>query len=186
MEAGESVSPHERDAMQTTDKRVLARRKSKNQIYDALFGLLALKPIADISVTDLITKSGVARSTFYRHFSSVSDVVEGYFTCLDERFDDMIDPEAELLSMEYLTQTFEIYQGVGRSLLIAHKTGLAPRFIQAIIDYHIGRMGNMPANSPERYSLYYYAGAIYCVALEWVASGMKESPEEPARIFLEL
>lgn len=173
--------------MGTTDKRVLARRRTKNMIYDALFDYLKERPLSSITITDLITKSGVARSTFYRHFGSVSEVFDGYIHCLDERLDDAIDSiPIDFKSRTYLTKVFELYQSLDERLPIIHAAGLSGRFIQNITDYHLDHLGDMPSNSPDRYYLHYYAGAIYCVAAEWIASGMKETPEELADIFLSI
>lgn len=171
--------------MKKVDKRVLARRKSKNLVYDALFKFLEKRPVGVITVTDLINESGVARSTFYRHFSSVADVLDGYFRCLDERFEDMSEEiPVDFASREYLTHVFRLYESIGDRLLILHRTGLSSRFIQAIWDFHASQLGSMSASSPERYELSYYAGAIYCVAYEWIEEGKRETPEELADIFL--
>lgn len=41
----------------------------------------------------------------------------------------------------------------------------------------------MSASSPERYQLYFYAGAFYNVLICWLESGMKESPAAMADEF---
>lgn len=168
----------------TPDKRVLARWRSMNLVYDAFFSLLQHECYGTITVSKLIRHSGVARSTFYRHFSSVSDVVEGWFRCLDDRLDGLTGGKVDLYSRDYLVKVFTLYRDIGDRLLICERAGLSGRFIQAIRDYHINSIGDMPSESLERYALYYYAGAIYGVAAEWIARGMKETPEQIANTFL--
>jgi AcrR family transcriptional regulator len=166
------------------DKRAAARCQSRRLVFDALFRLLETHTLQEITVSDLIKESGVARSTFYRHFSSTADVHEGYATFIAETFDEVTGGRVDFNSREYLTKTLSIYKIMGEKLVVSRKAGLTGKIIQDIVDFHIARIGDMTYSSVERYELYYYAGAIFCVGLEWVASGMKETPEELADIFL--
>ena len=54
------------------DKRTL---QSADLLYQGLLACLKEKPLAEVTVTDLQRASGVARSTFYRSFDDVSDVL---------------------------------------------------------------------------------------------------------------
>jgi AcrR family transcriptional regulator len=166
------------------DKRLEARHRSIDAIFDTLFHLLKSQPMDTITVSSIIKKSGVARSTFYRHFASVPDVVEGYFRFLDEKFDQEAGDKVDLRSREYLTKVFTVYKQIGDRMLICQNAGLGDRFLQAIVEYYIARIGDMPYRSTDRYELHYYAGAIFCVAREWIATGMAEAPEQVADIFL--
>ncbi|MCH5164929.1 MAG: TetR/AcrR family transcriptional regulator C-terminal domain-containing protein [Clostridiales bacterium] len=55
------------------------RARSMDLITTALFELLEETPFAQISVTDICVKAGVARKTFYRNFESKISVVERLF-----------------------------------------------------------------------------------------------------------
>ena len=52
------------------------------RIEDAVFSLMETTDIPDIRVADVIRRAGVSRSTFYRHFHSVDDVVKAFETDL--------------------------------------------------------------------------------------------------------
>lgn len=52
------------------------------RIEDAVFSLMETTDIPDIRVADVIRRAGVSRSTFYRHFNSVDDVVKAFETDL--------------------------------------------------------------------------------------------------------
>ena len=58
------------------DKRAL---QSSELIYNGLLECIKKKPFDQISVSDLQKASGVARSTFYRAFDNISDVL--YWKC---------------------------------------------------------------------------------------------------------
>ena len=55
------------------DKRALT---SARLIYQALVKCLDRKPFHKITVQDIQNESGVGRATFYRHFDSLSDVLQ--------------------------------------------------------------------------------------------------------------
>lgn len=55
------------------DKRIV---KTNAAIYKALADLLREKDFAELSVEDILQKSGVSRSTFYAHFKTKVDVLD--------------------------------------------------------------------------------------------------------------
>lgn len=60
-----------------------SKRSSVDQgIEDAVFSLMRTTDIPDIRVDDVVRLAGVSRSTFYRHFSSVDEVVKVFETDL--------------------------------------------------------------------------------------------------------
>lgn len=66
------------------DKR---SQTSAAMLYTALMDCLRKKDFREISVTELVTKAEVGRSTFYRNFDEISDIL--YWKC-DQRFSEML------------------------------------------------------------------------------------------------
>ena len=56
-----------------THKRAL---ESQKKIYKTVRKLLLTKPLIDITITDIEKESHVSRSTFYRNFNNVIEVIE--------------------------------------------------------------------------------------------------------------
>ena len=50
--------------------------RTEQRIKDALLKLLANKPLADITVSELAREAHVSRSTFYEHFGNPDDVYD--------------------------------------------------------------------------------------------------------------
>ena len=50
--------------------------ESQVKIYKSLRRLLLTKPLADIKVADISEESGISRSSFYRNFQNVVEVLE--------------------------------------------------------------------------------------------------------------
>lgn len=63
----------------------------KAEIEKALLALLSKKEYTSITVTDVVKEAKVARVSFYRHFSSIPDVL-----------DSIADQTAEKLNIEFL------------------------------------------------------------------------------------
>ena len=62
-------------------KRSAARSTKRNveeRIEEAVFGLMETTDIPSIKVADVVRLAGVSRSTFYRHYDSVEDVVKQF------------------------------------------------------------------------------------------------------------
>ena len=57
------------------DKRKEANRRVKESITTTLLHLLNQKSISEISISEIISKAGVARASFYRNYSSKENVI---------------------------------------------------------------------------------------------------------------
>ena len=64
--------------------------KSRQGIFRAMADLLQEKEFSQITVTDLLRLSGVSRSTFYAHFRSKEEVIQGL---CDEMFHHVLSPD---------------------------------------------------------------------------------------------
>ena len=50
--------------------------KTKDRIRDGLFAAMKTKAYADITITDVIKASGIARASFYRSYKNLDDVLQ--------------------------------------------------------------------------------------------------------------
>ena len=55
-----------------------AENDTARRITDAVFDLMTTTDIPQIKVADVIRRACVSKSTFYRHFASVDDVVKRF------------------------------------------------------------------------------------------------------------
>ena len=62
--------------------------RSSQLLYEALANLMREKSFDTITVTDLVETAQVGRTTFYRNFDSIEDIL--HMRC-DQVFDEMID-----------------------------------------------------------------------------------------------
>lgn len=112
--------------------------ETSRRITDAVFELMAATDIPDIKVVDVIRQARVSKSTFYRHFSSVDDVVKRFEdeilegmgeineVALKARFDDAeLDPTLSMIRrMEVLQASRDkivVLNGVHGDPVFTHK-----------------------------------------------------------------
>lgn len=84
----------------------MARINSKRRIQKALFELLKERSIDKITVSEVVEKAGVSRTSYYRAYGSLQSVVDD---ALDELFNriESLAPQTEGLSVESEAKEFE-------------------------------------------------------------------------------
>lgn len=173
--------------MNAMKKPAVARKETEQRIYKAFLELLQEKGYDGISVSDIINCSGVARSTFYRHFTSVHDVLIQYGYHLARQLKSGVGSEPpSFFDRTYLIRLFRTFQGNHHDFAVMDKAKVPTELAELIVGYYEMELGTMPSSSPKRYTLYYHAGALCSVLLQWMNSGMNETPEQMADIFLKL
>ena len=57
------------------DKRKEANLRVKKALTDSLFQMMENRPLSEITITEIIRDSGVARVSFYRNYNSKEDIL---------------------------------------------------------------------------------------------------------------
>lgn len=169
------------------DKRVLANQQVKAKIEDALFALLDEKKIDEIAITELISRAGVARSSFYRNYDSVFDILQSAIgdVCREFTASNPID-RVDFKSLTYLSFVFSFYLRLKNKLLCIFKAGFSYLIFQELTNYNLEALGTMSMSSIDRFDIYYYSGALFSVIAHWLETGAKESVDEMAVKFKSL
>ena len=94
MEAGHSACKKTGEEMSSFTKEIIIK---------TLFELLNEKPLAKITVKDVVERCGVNRNTFYYHFKDISDVVESALLReVDKAFERPVEVDSVLECLEVL------------------------------------------------------------------------------------
>ncbi len=165
------------------DKRQEANKRVKERIGRALFSLIREKNYSDITVSDIIAKSGVARASYYRNYYSKDEII------IEETENVKGDYQKRLTkagyrhdSYEGILLAFRYFKAYRRHILCVYKAGMGSIYQKLLDEYLEIAEGDMLVTDVKRYMLYYYSGAVYNVFMKWLESGMKESPEEIAEL----
>lgn len=166
------------------NKREEANKQVKEKLMQAMIDLAETKEWTKVTITDLINHSGVARASFYRNFKCIGDLIQyGIEQIRQAYWADVPSASQDILKREMLVYTFEFY-GKHKDLILSfHHSGLSVTVLEVITDSMIDAYGDMPANSIQKYELYYYSGALYNTMIYWLENGLKESPYEMADVF---
>ena len=154
----------------------------REELIRALMDLMTEKPYMEITVTDLVTKAGVARVSFYRNFGSVSDVVDAAVAELARNFTSEVLPV--LTSRDerrWRELLFNFFYTTARD----YRTSPPPtEQNHSMIFSRIGALldrQNPPSETlpiAEKYGPSAKMSLLMDVNGAWLEGGMRETPEE--------
>ena len=134
-------------------------RPARASICDAMLDLMETQQFETISVTDLTKKAGVSRTSFYRYFESVYDVLQAIEDDYDEQFpkeftavQDLVDLQrgngdgkesAELGYAEVVARNFRTYRILtspnGDPSFEPHVRNRVQRIMQQTLESRLGK-----------------------------------------------
>lgn len=169
------------------ERQIMNKRENhsvKSEIENAFLRLMTQKSYLDITVTDIVQEAKVARVSFYRNFSSISEVLDSIADATAEKLDieflPLLDTADERKLREYLFNYF--YQ-----ISLNYKEMWAIRGLNMDLftkclgeKIHEKRKATEPENPAisERYGWAVKLCVLDGVSRKWIADGMKETPEE--------
>lgn len=166
------------------DKRKEENMRVKRSIADALFALMAEKSLADISITELVGRAGVARASFYRNFSSKEDVfVTSIRDVLDEFREEMDLSKGTFYTFGNILLSFQYFKKYRGYIPDLQHSGFFAVLLEELNHFHESVAGTMPYASIEKYGLYMYIGALMNTAITWLSEGEQAAVEDIAEYF---
>lgn len=156
----------------------------KTEIEKALLILLAKKEYTDITVTDVVKEANVARVSFYRHFSSISDVLESIADQTAQKFNieflPLMDTSNERKLREFLFNYF--YQislnHEGMWTLGTINSNPVSSYLGAKFQQTFQVPDSSTATMSEKYGWVAKLCLLDGIARKWVLDGLQETPEE--------
>lgn len=159
--------------MPATEKQLLVLKRNNEEshrdtrecIKNALVELLKNKHYSDITMTDIIRKSGVSRTGVYKNYKSKAEIMLDIYAVF---VDDIL---AEL--------TDSIYRNVEIVFTIAHKNRAGLKaLIDAGLEHHLlDMMNECYEDVVDPYYMCMWMGLIYNTLILWAKSGTDEPLE---------
>lgn len=171
------------------DKRIIANHQVKRKIEVALFQLMAGKKFSEITVTDIIRTSGVARASYYRNFANKEEIIENYLENQRREVAALIEfseSVTDLFNEEKLVVSLEHYLQQKDRFLLLYDSGFGTFLQEDMNQFAELILGDFPQKSVKRYALYFLAGAILNTMIQWLKCGTRESPRTMAQIFIKM
>ncbi|WP_125704215.1 TetR/AcrR family transcriptional regulator [Lacticaseibacillus daqingensis] len=171
------------------NKRERANDQVKLKLENALFELLAKERFSNITVTALITTAGVARASYYRNFDSKEAIIESYMARQRQVVAKAIafsQTARDLFITDKLTISLTHYRQQQARLLLLYDQGLGTAFLEEMNRFAEAMLGYMPRHSITRYQIYFLAGAMFNMTLQWLREGARDEPAALAHEFTRL
>lgn len=177
-------------ARRKTDRRVL---RTRDRLGDALVELMQEKPFDSISVQDVLDRAGVARSTFYQHYSDKEDLflsdadefLEYMSTALSRCADDSarVAPVREFFS--HVAEARRLYDALVESGRINDFMDLAEAHFARGIRLRLAQVSRATAgaNGQHEAAARALAGAMLSLLKWWIDGGMRLPPEQVDELY---
>lgn len=158
-----------------------SNKLTRECLQTALIYLMNEKPFEKITITELVKRSGVSRTAFYRNYHSKEDILtefcEWFLKELADSFkDERYKEQPCLWYLEFFSciqAHADIFKLLIQADMPASMSDTAASFIEKIEPAH---------TTEEYYKNLAFEGAFTKVLLGWFQNGMKESPEEMANL----
>ena len=169
------------------DKRAA---RSSELIYGGLLECLKKKPFDQITISDLQKSSGVARSTFYRAFDNISDIL--YWKC-DACFYEVLgsyQPNQQQGELDLIRHYFEYWMDhsdILDLLLQINRQDIIYACHMKNAQILQQRYGQLPENTTAHgdYFIAIRTGFTISILTVWLQGGRKESAGELVKIIEE-
>ena len=165
---------------------------TRKAIKETFRALLEERPLADITVKDIVEKCGINRNSFYYHYQDLPALLE-----------EIIREEAEGIISKYpnvnsIVECYDaliefashrkraimhIYRGVNREMFEQYLMQVSAYFIRSYVD---AAFGCVEISAEDRQTIIdYYKCVGFGLVLDWLNSGMNEDRAKAMRrIFL--
>ena len=162
----------------------MKERSVTTDITDALFELLKTKELSQITITELIQKAGVCRSSFYRNFYLTEDVIRQYGTTMYDEINRKIPLDLDGIYEHILAVNTYLFSKRERLVLIERR-GLYHLLEEPIVQQCMFQLRRLDVWK-NRYQAEFYAGAVSHLLRAWARNDFAESPDEISRIIYTL
>ena len=162
---------------------------AKECIVEALIQLLEEKPLSAITISELTEKAGVSRMTYYRNYHTKEDIFETYLDDVMEVYYEevnMLMLQGNLYDVENLAHCFGFLKEHRYFLDHLFKSGFGYLLLKTICKYVIKTWYHPEDSMEYYYKLQAFSGSLYNLYIAWSENGMKEAPEQMARILYDI
>ena len=163
--------------------------RSSEMLYDGLARLMREKDFVEITVTDLVEAANVGRTTFYRNFDEIEDILrmrndqvfEGLCKYLSEyRKTNGFDHRSEMLKP--ILRYFYLNSEIIELLILAHQIDIFSQSFRGLMEPFkpILISKNGVGEDYVEYLIAINTGIVTNILSHWIKSGKKQAPDDLA------
>jgi len=170
----------------TAKDGIISKNLIKDYIFTSLMILMEEKEFEEISITDITKKAGVSRMSYYRTYISKEDILVQYFNDLFESCLIKIK-STSCLNKPYLNS--QVFRTFGENHILI-KNMVKAKLYDLLLFHFIKYTTFLAQNLFQQdindsrviYHIYGDAGSLTVMLVHWIELGMKETPEEMAKL----
>lgn len=162
-------------------------RFTRQCIGEAILALTHQKGFDAVTISDIVKKAGVSRMTFYHYFQDKTDALNNYLHEVINGYREECPREltfAMLHQKERIRHALYYFDRYAFLFITLDEANLYYLMINAINGYM--DLYASAQYSGSIYDLYYYAGALLNVFLQWEKGGKKEPVDEIVQVLSDL
>jgi AcrR family transcriptional regulator len=180
-------------SMRKDDTRI---RRTRMQLGTALLNLILEKPVRDVTVQDVLNRSGVGRSTFYLHYRDIDDLLVSQLEMFCEAMSSVLSnqkdkshrvvPVAELFA--HIGFENKLYRVLSASGHLKDFYDLAEGHFARGIERRLVESGRLKDVPPRELAARAAAlsGSMLALLRWWLDRGEKETPMQMDKLFHQL
>lgn len=147
---------------------------TREAVQEALFLLMREKDYEDIRITDIIRKSGISRSAFYRNYKTKDDVLRDHIGDMNNLAFNVFSSDVEQNWRQYI-RVIRNNRAKLELLISAHREWFLLDAFNKLTDYTSGT--DFTTVLPHGY--------IYNIVMYWVKCGLPGTDEEVVQLIME-
>lgn len=166
--------PERRDVLRMSNKE--SNRITRECLQTALIYLMSQMPFDKITISELVRRSGVSRTAFYRNYSSKEEILNELCTSFLDMIKESLDnPHFAECPYDWYYNFFQTIRENASSfrLLLQAQVVNTPVFRT----FSISRELDRSTETAGHYQYLAWEGALSTIAVHWFQDGMKESIE---------
>lgn len=144
-------------------------------LTEALLKLMEKKPLSKINVSELCSRAGVGRVSFYRNYDSMQDILVHYLNkCTDDWWQDFSQKSEYEFYRTFLIELLEQYRKTEKLIKLLYRND-----VSYLLKEHIFACCGLKSehDDEDAYTRAVLAGSVYGLVDEWIRRGMKDLPK---------
>ncbi|WP_249674744.1 TetR/AcrR family transcriptional regulator [Pseudomonas abieticivorans] len=187
-----SAPAHKADQSCSSQRHLLRSQRTRDLLLDHMYRLALEKDYGEITVQDLLDRSGVARSTFYAHFRDKEDLIAAGYEIIGmptTRVTEVQGDEREVLDVStwlfgaterHAALTTSFFSGEGQRVVLAHLENI----LVVQVREHYRKQGMYsPAHLRDEVAVRSFVGALLGLWLWWVRHDYPGSAQDMTEAF---
>jgi len=173
----------------------VSNRSARENMVSALMKLLEMKPLSDISVSEITNTAGVSRMTYYRNYQSKEEIFSSHlkdiFLIYQKELHECVlcdqkDTEEDFVNYQHLLHCFRYFKKHESFMRILLISGMGDMLLRALTEYMLTAYYHPERGTSYYYQLQAYAGSLYNTFMAWLQKGTEESAEHIAGYLYEI